>query len=88
MDTDDIKKITRKPNTNTEDKIDNIPVDDETHAKNMIIKHHMYLRQHQDLLTKNTGNIRETLKGTIPATSSLVKNSTLPDTGSYNKDKV
>ncbi|RLM73128.1 hypothetical protein C2845_PM15G12750 [Panicum miliaceum] len=58
------KQNTGKPNTDTEDKNSDKPIDVKTHAKDMIIKHHMHLRQHQDSLTKNTDNIRGTLEGT------------------------
>jgi hypothetical protein len=42
--TNGTKKITGKPNTNTEDKIDDIPVDVEIPAKDITINHRMHLR--------------------------------------------
>jgi hypothetical protein len=56
MGTNGTKKNTGKLNTNAEDKIDDIPIDVETPAKDITINHHMHLRQHQDSLTTNTDN--------------------------------
>jgi hypothetical protein len=42
--TNNTKKITGKPNTNAEDKIDDIPIDVEIPAKDITINHHMHLR--------------------------------------------
>jgi hypothetical protein len=44
MGTNSTKKITGKPNTNAEDKIDDIPIDVEIPAKDITINHHMHLR--------------------------------------------
>jgi len=63
MGTNGTKKNTGKLNTNAEDKIDDIPIDVETPAKDITINHHMHLTQHHDSLTTNTDNSRETLEG-------------------------
>jgi hypothetical protein len=64
MGTNGTKKNTGKSNTDAEDRIDDIPIDVETPAKDITIKHHIHLRQHQDSLPANTGNRRKTLEGT------------------------
>ena len=50
--TNGTKKITGKPNTNTEDKIDDIPIDVETPVKDITINHHTHLREHQEAIVE------------------------------------